>query len=246
MTPLKWPEYIRMKIADILQEIIKEYKFLDIVDDDRLIYIVATKGMYGLPQAGILANKLLEKRLNKHGYHQSKYVPGLWKHAWRPIQFTLVVDDFGIKYVGEEHAQHLKKVLKKHYKVTTNWTGRRYISITLDWDYAKRKVHLSMPGYVAKALKQLGHGKPEKVQHAPYLSQPIIYGAKKQYATVQSTAPPLDKQGKKFIQRVCGRFLFLGRAVDPTLLCPISAIASQSAKPTTKTIQDAKQLLDFL
>ena len=62
--------------------------------------------MYGLLQAGLLANKLLEKRLNINGYFQSKLVPGLWKHEWRPIQFTLVVDDFGVKYVGKEHALH--------------------------------------------------------------------------------------------------------------------------------------------
>ncbi len=74
--------------------------------------------MYGLPQAGLLANELLEKRLNKHGYRQSKLVPGLWNHDTRPIQFTLVMDDFGVKYVGEEHAQHLKNTLEEHYKLT--------------------------------------------------------------------------------------------------------------------------------
>ena len=62
--------------------------------------------MYGLPQSGLLANELLEKGLNKHGYHQSKLVPGLWKHDTRPIRFTLVVDDFGVKYEGKEHALH--------------------------------------------------------------------------------------------------------------------------------------------
>jgi hypothetical protein len=70
----------------------------------------------GLPQAGLLANKFLKKHLNKHGYRQSKLIPGLWKHETIPIQFTLVVDDFGVKYVGEEHAQHLKM----HSKNTTN------------------------------------------------------------------------------------------------------------------------------
>ena len=49
------------------------------------IYIMATKGMYGLPQVGLIANKLLDKRLNKHGYLQTKLVPGLWKHETRPI-----------------------------------------------------------------------------------------------------------------------------------------------------------------
>ena len=57
------------------------------------IYMEVNKGMYELPQSGLLANKLLKKRLNKHGYHHSKLVPGLWVHKKRPIQFTLVVDD---------------------------------------------------------------------------------------------------------------------------------------------------------
>jgi hypothetical protein len=99
-TPLKRPEYIRMKITDIPEEIIHEYKLRDKASPDGSIYIVATKGMYGLPQAGLLANELLEKRLNGHGYRQSKLVPGLWKHDWCPIQFTLVVDDFGVKYIN--------------------------------------------------------------------------------------------------------------------------------------------------
>ena len=55
------------------------------------------KGMYGLPQTGLIANKLLEKQLSKQGYWKSKLVPGLWKHDMRPIQFTLVVDNFRIK-----------------------------------------------------------------------------------------------------------------------------------------------------
>jgi hypothetical protein len=63
--------------------------------------------MYGLPQAGIIAQKLLEERLQKHGYRQSQTTPGLWKHDTRPISFSLVVNDFGVKYVGEENAQHL-------------------------------------------------------------------------------------------------------------------------------------------
>ena len=103
-----------------------------------------------------------------------------------------------------------------------------------------------MPGYVAKALKQFQHTMPTRKQHSPYPSTKIDYGAKKQYATQASTAPPLDKKGKKFIQQVCGKFLFLGRAVDSTLLCPISAIASQSATPTEDTMRQTKQLLDYV
>ena len=132
-------------------------------------------------------------------------VPGLWKHKWCPVQFTLVVDDFGVKYVGKEHAQHLKNTLEENYTVTTEWDGTRYIGITLDWDYKRRQVHLSMPNYVKKALKQFQHILKKK-QHQPFPSAKIIYGAKKQYATEKSTAPLLDKEGKKFIQKICGNF----------------------------------------
>ena len=217
-TPLKRPEYMRMKINDIPEEIIAEYKLRDLLEPDDCIYIMIVLGMYGLPHAGLIANEPLEQRLNKHGYHQSKLVPGLWKHKWCPIWFTLVVDDFGVKYVGKEHAMHLKSVLESYYPLSTNWTGDRYIGIHLDWDYRNRKVHLSMPGYKDRALKQLQHKMPTEPQHSPFPTKPIKYGAKKQYATQESTAPPLDQKGKKFIQQVCGKLLFLGRAVDSPLL----------------------------
>ena len=102
--------------------------------------------MYGLPQSGLQANELLEKRINKRGYQQSKLVPGLCQHEWRPIQFTLVVDIFGVKYVGKEHALYLKQTLEENYKVTTEWDGTRYIGITIDWDYKRKQVHLYLPG----------------------------------------------------------------------------------------------------
>ncbi len=44
------------------------------------MYIEIRKGMYGLPQVGILAQQLLERRLNAHGYSLNKAVPGLWTH----------------------------------------------------------------------------------------------------------------------------------------------------------------------
>jgi hypothetical protein len=71
-------------------------------------------------------------------------------------------------------------------------------------------------------------------------------GAKKQYATQELMAPLLDDKAKRFILQVCGKFLFLGRAVDSALLCPIRAIASQSSKPTEDTMQQTLQLLDYL
>ena len=89
-----------------------------------MIYIESNRGMYGLPQAGLLENVLLETRLNKRGYHQRRLVPGLWNHEWRPVKSTLIVDDFGVKYVDNEHALYLKATLEANYGVTTECDGK--------------------------------------------------------------------------------------------------------------------------
>ena len=100
--------------------------------------------MYRLPQSGLLAQFLLEKRLNTEGYSQDTLVPGLWTHTWRPVTFTLCVDGFGVKYVGKNHVEHLMTVLSNHYTISSDWTGSRYLCLDLDWDYEKREVHLYM------------------------------------------------------------------------------------------------------
>jgi hypothetical protein len=75
---------------------------------------------------------------------------------------------------------------RMHLKNTTNLhaigQANKFIGIILDWDYNKCHVHLSMPNYVKKALKQFQH-KAGKLQHAPYQSTPIQFDAKKQYTT---------------------------------------------------------------
>jgi hypothetical protein len=65
------------------------------------------KVMYGVLQAGILANKLLKLCLACHGYFEQPHMPGLWKLVSQPICFNLCVNDIGIKYIGDKHLKHL-------------------------------------------------------------------------------------------------------------------------------------------
>ena len=189
---------------------------------------------------------MLEIRLNKHGYHQSKIVPGVRKHNTRPISLTLVVDNFGAKHVGEEHAMYLMSVLRNSYTITHEWKGKKYIGITLDWDYKQRQVHLSMPGYIEKALQQFNHPYPTKQQDLPYPCAPVKYGAKVQYVKTPVNDALVGAADKKFIQQVCRKFLYYGRAVDGTILTALSAIALQQANPSTDTMEKTTQLLDYL
>ena len=124
-------EYMRLKLADMPDDVIAHYKLQEVATPDGYVYCEIRKGMYGLPQAGIIVQELLAKRLKEHGYSQSKTTPGLWKHEWRPIAFSLVVDDFGVKYVGEEHAQHLFQTIKKYYECSIETEGERYCGLTI-------------------------------------------------------------------------------------------------------------------
>ena len=112
------------KLSDIPEEIIDEYKLREIATPDEWVYFRADKTHYGLPQAGSLSHDLLEKRLNKEGYFKSLVVPGLWKHKTRNIQFVLVVNDFGIKYVKQEDLDHLMMVLRHYMTSPLISTGR--------------------------------------------------------------------------------------------------------------------------
>ena len=61
----------------------------------------------------MLANRQLRVRLEKESYYEERTTPGLWRHKWRSIQFFLVVDEFGVEYVGKQHADHLATIFKK-------------------------------------------------------------------------------------------------------------------------------------
>jgi hypothetical protein len=103
MTRLDRPEYACIQLSVMPQEIIDEYD-LERYAHNGWIYYEIMMGMYGLKQSGKLANDLLSTRLFKQGYYQCATTPGLWKHKWRPITFSLIVDDFGIQYTGRKHS----------------------------------------------------------------------------------------------------------------------------------------------
>ena len=60
---------------------------------------------------------------------------GLWKQKTQPISFTLCIDDFGVKYVGQEHTEHLLQELNANYKCAIDWEGKKYLGMDIDWDY---------------------------------------------------------------------------------------------------------------
>jgi hypothetical protein len=152
-------------LTSLPQEVIDAYSLDDLAVDDK-VYIEIEKGMYVLPQASILANELCQRRLAQDGYRPTKHTHGAWTHDTCPITFSLVVDDFGIKYAVQKHADHLKASIEKHYQIYCDWTGSAHCGLQLDWDYKNRCVVLSMPGYINAAVNTSGKAGAQ-IPHLP-------------------------------------------------------------------------------
>jgi hypothetical protein len=141
---------MRFHISMIPQEIIDEYNLTEIMKADGWCCVVIRKAMYGLKESGFIANQELKVILAKQGYIPSKFTPGLFTHKTRSVAFSLVVDDFGVKYKKKEDMDHLVRTLGDRYAIKVDLKAEFYLGITIKWDYENRTAKLSMPGYVKK------------------------------------------------------------------------------------------------
>ena len=236
-TPMARYEYMLVPINMIPQDIFDEYKLKDLVSNGKVL-VEIRKGMYGLPQAGRIAYEKLLTHLAKGGYIPTGITAGLFKHRTRPIQFCLVVDDFGVKYIHRRDCEDLITHLEKEYKTVTDWDGNTFCGIHLHWqyDHHPRTVTLSMPGYVEKALIRFNHTKPNVPQDSPHPWSPPKYGVKQQIAAPLSRVP-LTPQQTRWVQELVGVFLYYARAIDNTMLASIGSIASSHSTSTWADIK---------
>eukprot|EP00978_Attheya_sp_CCMP212_P028927 scaffold101117_cov42-Attheya_sp.AAC.1 len=219
-------EYIRIPEEMIPEEFIRAYNLTPLIRNG-FIYAEVRKGMYGLPQAGKIAQDCLTKVLEPWGYAPAKITAGLWTHKTRPINFALAVDDFGVKYQGKEHTLlHLIAALESTYKITRDWTGSLYTGITLKWDYTKRSVKFDMPGYVEAALHKFQHADPSRPQDSPYPWVAPRFGENSQEMPIPQTYPLLAQPQQNQLQQIVGTFLYYARAVNNTMLMALNSLAS--------------------
>jgi hypothetical protein len=242
-TPLERPEYMRMSRKQVSPTIIAEYGYEDYFVDD-MLYFQVNKGMYGLPQAGLLAQQALVAHLAEHEYTQSNIIPCLFRHATNGITFVLVVDDFGIKYTSVTGRDHLLATLRLKYKITVDMSNPTYLGMTVTHDKINQTITCSMPGYIDKVLTRFHEWAGTRTAKSPGVYAAPQYGAKVQYA-VEDTSEPLSPADVTTLQEIVGSMLYYARAVDPTMLTITNTIASQMAVPTQAVKAQAVRLLQY-
>ena len=110
-------EFYNISISLIPQEVIDEYDLMD-KQINGFLYVRVEKGMYGLFQAGIIPHTALREHLRPFGYEPAPITLRLWHHNKNGITFTLVVEDFRIKYKRKEDAMHLMHAIQDKYEIT--------------------------------------------------------------------------------------------------------------------------------
>ena len=115
--PMMKAEYYKIAIKLIPHEIIDKYD-LNNNKSYSYIYVIFEELIYGLVQAGVITHKGLKEHLKPYGCAPSIIAQGIWKHQDRDINFTLLVDNFGVRYRNKNHADHLISALQEKYEVT--------------------------------------------------------------------------------------------------------------------------------
>lgn len=236
-------EYVRFKYDMIPPNIIKHYN-LDTLVENGFVYAKINKAWYGLKQSGRIAHDDLVSHLKESGYVKAPRTEGLFVHKTRKISFTLVVDDFGIKYEKLADLEHLTAAIRKKYPLKVDYDAKQYVGITLDWNYDEGELICSMPGYVAQALREFEHASPPSHYKGPSKIDRPDYGVKVQYVKEDLTKQ-LTAEQIKFLQRVTGKFLFYARAIDNTMLHAINDIASATMHGTEQTLAAATFFLNY-
>ena len=198
--------------------------------------------MYGLPQAGLLAQNCLIKHLATNGYYQTD-ATCLFRHETNGTDFSLVVDDFGVKYSNKLGAQPLIDTLQELYVITIDWTGSKYLGFAIAFNYEQHTVDISKPGYIDKVLQRFSL-QQTKGAASPALYTPPSYGNPDQRPVSDDSAaltPPLILQ----VQEIVGCLLYYARGVDITILTAVNHLASLQANPTHDTMIAAHRLLAY-
>jgi len=242
---LQRPEYIRIQCKFISDAILDKYSLLPFLSNNSVLFRV-DKGMYGLPQAGLLAKQELQEHLALGGYHQSSTVPCLFIHESNGVMFSLVVDDFGVTYTDRAGAEHLHHHLSLRYPLRANWTPTKYLGITIDFDYSARTVSLSMPGYMAKVVHRfqrlLSLGSTQAASPSIYV--PPTYGQSTQHTYVDGTQR-LSAADILEMQEFVGCILFYARAIDSTMLPAVNHISSVQSDLTAHVQLMGQRLLAY-
>ena len=238
------PEYVHFQY-NLIPPRMQEYYGLNTLVVDSYVYARINRAWYGIKQSGKIAHNNLVEHLGNFGYVPAGLTYGLFVHKACNISFTLVIDNFGIKYHRKKDVEHLITAMRSKYNFKVDYQAKKYIGIHLDWDYDHREAKCSMKGYIKQTLTELEYELISNChQGAPSAIVRPDYEAKIQYVYDDDSKLITEKRIKR-IQRILRKFLYYARAIDITMLHALNDIVTMISKATTNTEKVVQRFMDY-
>jgi hypothetical protein len=157
MTPLDEPEYMRFHISLIPDEIIEAYDLRPKVHTDGFVYIRIKKAMYGLPQSGFCPTNFSANVL-----HHMDTMNALTHQVFGNTKHDLSRSHLlSMTLASNTSTKKMHNTLNESSKCTTlSHAIGKAVSIVVspsNGTTSTRRVYLSMPGYVKKAIERFLH-----------------------------------------------------------------------------------------
>ena len=240
-TTLDTPEYLRIPRSHISTTIEKRLH-LERLWHKGYIYFQITGGMYGLPQAGRIAQQNLFPRLRAAGFSHSTDSPCVFKHSHLPIAFSLTVDDFGCSHVGDAPFQHLIDALSPHYQCKVDRQATKFLGMHLAFDYQARTCQLSLPGYIDRGMSRFDLQPPERPTFSPAAYATPLFGVRSQQVPDAPVSPPLLPKAINLFQQEIGYLKYYAMLIDSSALCTLSKLGADQANPTQHSLTQLRHL----
>lgn len=241
---LKRPEWMWIPISHMSEQTIEKHDLRQYVHNKKILFQV-NGTIYGHPASGHIAQNDLIEHLKKYDYTSTREVPCLFTHPTSGISFTLVVDDFGIKYTNDDNLKQFLSILQQpisKWKIKVDRTGGKYNGIRLNWNYNENTLIQDIPNYVTDNIARLNLQIKNRRTPAKYI--PPQYG--KVEMAPEETETPCTPEESKLIERVHGIFLYYSRKVDPIIKRALLDISLDLKSPTKTTLQAAYHLLGYM
>ena len=236
-------EYMRIPLTYFSEEDMLKYDIKSFIQpNDKSVLVEIYGNMYGLVNAAYVAQKDLVSLLSDNGFIETQ-TPQLYKHTSRNIQFSLVVDDFGVKYNDKADADFLISILQTKYELTIDWEGKLYLGMTIDLNRSNKEhtITVSMPGYIQRLLQRLDLG-PYKTN----TNSPMQYNShwdKDELKIKNDTHISAEKV--HLLKMGIGGFLYYARAVGYDYMTTVCKFSSKQAKPTQSVWDEFLYFLNY-
>jgi hypothetical protein len=250
MNVLESPEYMFLAPKDISPKMREEYGHL-IEESTGRLYLRIDKSIYGMRQAGFIAQKNLIELLKENGYRESGY-DSIFTSSDGKVIFLTHTDDFAIGYDEDDGVERLKNILTAaKYTLVIDKDAKNFCGFQVKYDREALvpSMTLSVEKILEKALLRFGYSEDDKLKKKSTPYPTAITQDNRNYDPREQKADEsrgLDPKEVTLLQEMIGVLRYIAMAVYGHLELCIAKIAASMAEPRLAMLDATKRIFQYL